>query len=622
MATSLEPGDSGHSIPARLARIADGQPNGLAVAGQRYTWSWSQLQQETARVAAALAAWPGGEDRPVALLFEHDAPLLAALLGALRAGRFFAVLDPGFPHPRNQAILANLGAAILVSDQGNVGQAARLANGRCQVILYEALPDAAACVPAPMAGGPERPLGIFQTTGSTGAPKGVLWRQERSLWRAEVDRADIPVRPGDRHALFTHLGFPAAASDTFGALLNGASLHLYDVRGLGTHGLAAWLRREAIDYMRMPVALFRHFLDGLGEGEPFPALRAIGLSGDALCRQDVVRARAALPADCRIVYRYSLSEAGMCARRVIAGHAVAEADPLTVGRPAPGRRIVVLDDRQMPVAPGDMGEIAVDADGLAAGYWSNGRCAALATFADPLAPDRGLYRTGDLGRLHVDGRLELAGRRDARVKVRGYRVETGAVEAALRGVAAVRAAAVTVCPDRGGESCLVAYVVTAGPGMDETGLRRQLGESLPRYMLPSHFVFLDALPLAANGKLDRATLPKPGEGQASTTGSGTLPRTPTEAALIQIWQEVLGCGSLDIHADFFALGGHSLAAARALAQINASFRLDLALALLYQTPTVAGFAAVVDEARAGAERAAGPDLEQLRRNTLRQLGWS
>lgn len=617
---TLPPLSAERSIPARIANIVAERPQDLALASATHAWSFARLQDEATHIARALLRDGTDHEVPIALMMRHDAPLIASILGTLLAGRCFAVLDPAFPVARNRAIVDNLGAQVLLADAANAADAATVAGPLRRMRIMESLPDSPAIALPGLDASPESWLGIFHTTGTTGEPKGVLWRQSLSLRRAMTDRDDVPLMPRDRFALLTALCFPAAVSDTFNALLNGASLHLYDMRTHGPTWLVDWLRQQGIDHLRAPVALFRFLQGSLAPGERLAELKSVGLSGDALNRQDVLTAWPVLPPECRIIHRYSMSEAGMVARDVFTRGSEITHDIVPPGFPAPGKRLRILEDDGSATPDGNFGEVCLDLDGCAAGYWRRGRLEALPSVPDPLAPGRRLYRSGDIGRIGPDGRLELSGRQDHRVKIRGYRVELPAVEVALRGLECVRDAAVAVAADTTGEKALAAFVV-ASEGVGTDDIRSELASVLPDHMLPSRFVLLERLPLAGNGKLDRKALCVP---HAPASHSLEAPRSAASDAatgVCRIFSALLGRPEIGIDDDFFALGGHSLLAARALARVEATFGCRIALASFYRAPTAAATAATIEAGGDETEKLPDEVVESVRRQALYELGW-
>jgi amino acid adenylation domain-containing protein len=588
--------DPDDSVPARVEAVVAAEPERDAVRSNGQTWTYAELNRAANQLAHALLGATEHAASPVALLLEHHAPAIAAILGVLKTGRSYVCLDPSFPRHRNASILADSGARQIVCDLPNLARAATLASDGHALLLLEDLPGG---LPSDNPGVPVRAgmdLGIFYTSGSTGAPKGVLWRHDICLHRMQVDRLVTPIDSGDRLTLLTPLAFPAATSNIFWALLSGACLCLYDVRKLGTAGFADWLRDQEISCLRSPVALFRHFLESIPAGLNLPRLRLVVLSGDALFAHDVERARERLPECAVIVNRYSTSEAGLvCVNRITRE---TEVDPgiVPLGRPVPGKRVRLLDADGSPLAADstEPGEIAIASAYLAAGYRGLPELTNARFLPDPENPGGRLYRSGDLGRLRADGSLEFLGRRDHRLKIRGYPVELAAVEAALNGIAGVEVAAVTTRPDASGENSLVAHVAPQpGRKMAAAQLRRSLAQILPEYMIPASVLVRAELPLTPSGKIDRQALSSSDTGTPAPRPTASLPRSDTEARIARIWREVLGLEQVGRDEDFFSLGGHSLLAARVIARLNDDLRLDLPLASFYLAPTVSGLAALI-----------------------------
>lgn len=607
----IAPGDS---VSARFQAIAAAYPDREAIRSRGQVWHYRDLNRAANRVAHALAR----ADARVALMFGHHAPVIAAILGVLKAGGCHVCLDPTFPRDRNAAILADSGARLILCDQAGLAAAAALAGRETRLLVYEDIPGGLPETDPDVAVRADMDLGIFYTSGSSGQPKGVLWRHDICLHRAAVDRLLSPVFPGDRLTLLTPLVFPAAISDLHWALLSGACLCLYDIRARGTAGLPDWLRAQAITCMRAPVALFRHFLELPTTDPALPALRRVVLSGDVLYDRDVARARRRLSDRVEIIHRYSMSEAGLvCLNRLTVtpgADAGAGAGAVPVGHAVPGKRVRLFDPdgAPLPANSGRVGEIGVASRYLAAGYPGRPELTRTRFVADPENPGSRLYLSGDLGRFRPDGGLELLGRGDRRTKIRGYRVELDAIEAALLALEGVDAAAVVTGPDASGENGLVAYVVAGRRHQPDAGdLRRRLAASLPDYMLPARFVFRDALPLTASGKIDRQALASPDEPAPMPTSPLSVagPRGAVEARIAGIWREVLRLERIDREADFFSLGGHSLLAARVVARLDEAFRLSLPLAAFYQAPTIAGLATMVERGMAPPPaRRSDPDL--------------
>ena len=606
------------TIPERFKRVVEECASDLAVKSGSHAWTYLQLDRAANCVAHAVMSATGTAPAPVALLFEHEAPVVAAMFGVLKAGKFYAALDGSFPLQRNRAVLDDLAAPVLLCDRANLQAASRLASDTCRLLVYEDLDDAFAADEPVVETSPDSLFGIFYTSGSTGEPKGLPWPHKLPLHRVLIDIADAGIARSDRQTLLTSFSFAAAASDMYLPLLNGASLHLYDVRANGAAGLGDWLRQEQITIIRSPIALFRQFVRALGERETFPSVRVIGLSGAAVFRDDIVRARPHFSASCRVIHRYTTSEGGMVARSLIDPETKLDGPLVPAGYPPPGKHVFILDENRRELPRETVGEIAVSSRYLAHGYWGQPEQTATRFIADATDPGKMLCLTGDQGRMRADGCLELLGRADARVKIRGYRVELAAVEGALRELPDVGEAAVVAEPDASGELSVVAYIVPARePAWDERALRRQLATTLPDYMLPSAFEVLCAMPLTPNGKIDRSRLAM-AERLKPVRSPAAASKNAIERALLAIWCDVLERKEIGVDDDFFDLGGHSLDAASVIARIHQTLRLSLLPRSIYDAPTVSALAAVI-VARV-TEGAGTGHRDQTIDETLRRLG--
>jgi acyl-coenzyme A synthetase/AMP-(fatty) acid ligase/acyl carrier protein len=275
--------------------------------------------------------------------------------------------------------------------------------------------------------------------------------------------------------------------------------------------------------------------------------------------------------------------------------AVERGSPITIGRPIANTRVYILDRARQPVPVGVTGEIAIGGDGVALGYLNRPDLTAERFVPDPFVPGALMYLTGDLARCLPDGCIEHLGRLDRQIKIRGFRVELGEIEATLAASPDVAAAVVVAREQAPGDRRLLAYVVPEGATPSPSELRRRLGATLPEHMVPSSFVALDALPLSANGKLDRNALPAPppADDHDARTSSAT-PRTAVEEQVAVIWSRILDVDGVGVHEDFFELGGHSLLAVRLLVEVERELGVDVPLASFFETCTVAGLATVIE----------------------------
>jgi amino acid adenylation domain-containing protein len=615
--TPFSLGETEQSIPARFEQQVRRYPGRIAVKTRSHELTYAALDQAANRVAHALLARRGPGAEPIALLLEHDAPLIVALLGVLKAGKFYVPLDPSYPRARTAAMLEDSEAGLIVTENSLLPRARELAETGLQLLNLDALEPDLSSESLCLAIGPDAFAYLLYTSGSTGRPKGVVENHRNVLHFTMVNVNAYGFGPEDRLPLFVSCCFSGSASAIYGAVLTGASLHPLDVRQEGHEALADWLIREEITIFHGG-SVFHHFVGDLGEERQFPRLRLIFYGGEPLSRRDVDLYKKHFSPDCVLLNMLGSSEMKCFRRYIIHKDTPITGSIVPVGYAVEDTEVLLLDEDGQPVADDAVGEIAVKTRYIAPAYWRRPDLTAAAFQPDPAGSDARIYRTGDLGRLLPDGCLLHLGRKDAQVKIRGHRVELGEIEAALQGLDAVREAAVVLREDRPGEQRLVAYLVpVSDPPLTATGLRSALAETLPDYMLPSAYVFQAALPRNANGKVDRQALPPPGRQRPHLETPFAAPRTPMEQTLGEIWAEVLGFDQVGVHDPFLELGGDSLQATQVLSRIRQAFSIPLPLRRLFQAPTVAELAMAI-----AGDLAGDLEEEQLARLLAEVEGWT
>ncbi len=586
------------SIPERFARVVAACPEGMAVKSGDRSLTYAQLGDATDRASSALRRRLGEKSEAVALLFSENVSTVVALMGVLKAGKYYNALNPDDPPERGTKILSSLGARLLITDQEFLAQARRMAPQGCRVVKLDELLE----TPAPTPALPSPPLdsssraAVYFTSGTTGEPKGIPRNHGMLLHRAWLDTQVFGVGPGDRLTMMRGFMFSGSAGDIFGCLLNGACLYIYNTRKLGISPLSGMLIREAITIFRPPIELLRYFLDSLEASAFFPSIRCIVMSGDVFYKKDLLRIGTHFPKDTTIIHQLAASETGILARLVIDAGTEIDGDIVPVGYPVPGKEILILDENGRKLAPGEAGEIAVgsrliDPEGGNLPDFMEERF-----IPDPGDPSRRVYLTGDLGRMRPDGLLEVVGRKDLQIKIRGYRVNPPVVVAKLMDIEGVRRAVVAGRADPSGEKRLVAYLVASPQANLSAGdLRSALAQHLPDYMLPSAFVFVDRIPVTSNEKIDYRSLPEPDWSHPGVQTEAVAPRDEIERRLAGIWQEVLSVEKVGIRDDFFALGGHSLTAASLCLRIEKDFGRKLYPALLVENNTVERLARILKQ---------------------------
>ncbi len=568
------------------ARRHPGRPAAADIHG---VWTWGDLDAASGRLAAQLLASGLGLAEPVAVWAHRAAPLAAALLGVLRAGGAFVILDPAHPPARLAGAVrrARPHAWVEIPGAGPVPAEVESALDGVPRLRVDGpgLPveAGAPCVTVH----PDAPAWIAFTSGSTGEPKGVVGSHRPLSHFLEWHERTFGLGEADRFSLLSGLAHDPLLRDVFTPLWVGGELRVPSPERMGEPGwLAGWFAREAITATHLTPAMAR--LLATGEAEPLTALRLVCSGGDALTGDDVARLRRTAPR-ARLVNFYGATETP----QAMGWKSLELAEPrISLGRGIDGVDLLVLGRSGRPAGIGEMGEISIRTPYLALGYLDDP-----AGTAERFAPAPGdtagvrLYRTGDLGRYEPDGDVVYAGRADRQVKIRGFRIEPAEIEAAIGGLEGVRDA-VVVAREEGGERALVAYVVPApgtAPGL-AARLRPLLASHLPDAMIPAVFIELPALPLTPNGKVDRRALPAP-RWQGAETGSA--PRNPVEEVLAGLWAELLRQDRVGIHDDFFDLGGHSLLATQLVSRVRTAFGVELSVRQLFDNPTLERLARVV-----------------------------
>ncbi|MFF2120243.1 amino acid adenylation domain-containing protein [Kitasatospora sp. NPDC058184] len=605
--------DTGRDVPATtvpelFAAQAARTPEAEALVAGAERLSYAQLNARANRIAHWLLARGVRPGDTVALMYERSADLVAALLGVLKTGAAYLPVDPEFPSARVAHILTEAAPALLLtSDAVATGAGAgALAERPSSATVVTDAPDTAAALalcpdtdPAPVAGAAD-PAYVLYTSGSTGAPKGVVVEHGAlSNFLADM-AARFPLTTGDRWLGVTTVGFDISVLELCLPLTSGATLVLADRDTARTPAaLAGLLRATGATVMQATPTLWR----ALADEQPgcLDGLRVL-VGGEAL-PPDLARTLAARAAE--VVNLYGPTETTIWSTAAgIAPGAAPERTP--IGTPIANTRVHVLDERLGLVPPGVVGELYIAGAGVARGYLGQPGLTAQRFVADPYGPaGTRMYRTGDLVRWNRDGLLEFAGRADQQVKIRGFRIEPGEIEVLLREQPGVAHAVAVVREDRQGDQRLVAYVVPDEPAdaphlAERRDLRDALRLRLPEYMVPSVVLTLPALPLTPNGKLDRRALPAPDRGAA-----GRGPATPQEAVLAGLFAEVLGVERVGVDDGFFDLGGHSLLATRLIDRVRDVLGVELPLRALFETSDVAGLARRLDADHDGSADAFG-----------------
>jgi len=590
--TEFEKAALERSVPERFEQIVARYPDRIAIKTATHALTYAELNRRANRVARAILARRGTTTETVALYIDERSVMVTAMLAALKAGKIYVPIDPSFPKPRVTFMLQDSNARLVVTDNDTVAVVDGLSKG-CDVLNVDALDPALPTDDVGVPAGPATLAYIIYTSGSTGQPKGVVQNHRNVLHRMMAATNMYHLSVEDRFALLYSCSFSASALPVFGALLNGAILCPFDVPKRGVAGLARWLRQEAVTAYFSGPTLFRSLVETLTGPDDIPDIRLLYLATESSTKRDVALYKKYFAPHCILIHMFSSGETGAVRQYFIDKDTEIEGSALPAGYEIPDKELLLLDENGRPVAVDEVGEIAVRSRYVSVGYWQRPDLTEAKFSSSPENPDERTYRTGDLGRMLPDGCLYHMGRKDFQVKARGFKVEVAEIETALKNLDGVKDAVVLPKQDVAGNTRLVAYVVPSGPPPTISGLRRTLAEQLPSYMVPSAFLLLDAMPLTPTGKVDRRTLPDPGNTRPALDTPFIAPRTPLESRLAPIWADVLGLAQVGVHDNFFDLGGHSLTAAAVVSRVVKELQLELPLASLLRAPTVAEMALVI-----------------------------
>jgi amino acid adenylation domain-containing protein len=595
--SSVEP-----SLVDCFERCASQHASKTAIASKDLSLTYEALNGIANRLAWSILATCPPEAGHVALLFDQGTMAMAAMLGALKAGKTYVPLDPSYPAARTTYILEDSESCLILTDHRNLALARQLAGSRCRVLNIEELGRGPSDAHPALTVAPDAIAYILYTSGSTGQPKGVMQTQRNLLHFIRSYTGNLGITAADRLTLFYSFSFSASLMDIYGSLLTGATVFPYNVKAEGVALLHEWLQEKQITVYHSVPTVLRHLMESLPAGCELPHLRVFVLGGEPVYQRDVELFRKHFGPRCVLVNHLAFTEASVSAQFFMRHDTEVNGLHAPAGFPASGVDILFVDEHGQEVPDGEVGELIVKSRFLSPGYWRKPELTQ-AVFASSVPGGPRLFRTGDIGRRTAQGLIEHLGRKDARLKIRGHSVEVIEIEMALLQLTTIREAAVVAQPGRLDEPQLVAYCVPrrgALPSVRE--LRKALGTSLPDYMIPARFVALAALPLTPTGKLDRRALSAHPSAKTGPDRPYAAPEHVLEALLARIWEEVLLTRPVGITDDFFELGGDSLQAADMFVCIQRKLGKAFPFSMLVENRTIARLALAIRRDSAATQR--------------------
>ncbi len=579
------------TLPDAFRRQAAGRPDAVALVTKNESVTYGQLRRRADQIAARLLALGVKPGDFVGVCLSRSPDMVAAVLAVTHVGGAYVPFDATYPADRLQFMADDSGAKVIVTQSA---LADRIPAGDRQFLVIDRPMAESEAVPAGLAT-PDHVAYVIYTSGSTGRPKGVVVRHKAAVNTVDWVNQTLNVGPADRLLFVTSLSFDLSVYDIFGVLGAGGSLYVTTETELrDPQRLAELLHGGAVTMWDSAPAALQQLVPFFHPAEGAATLRLVMLSGDWIPVTLPDQVRGTFP-NAKVVSLGGATEAAIWSN----WYPVEAVDPswasIPYGKPIRNSVYHILDEHLRPADVGTPGELHIGGLCLADGYLNRPELTAQRFIADPFRPNERLYKTGDLAKYWPDGTIEFLGRIDHQVKVRGYRVELGEIEAGLSQHAGVRDAVVKAFRGADGVVGLVAFVV-ARRKVDTHELGAHLRGRMPDYMVPATFVFLDALPLTPNGKVDRGALKPPSQAQPTRAAKPKEPpANDLEATIAEAFSEVLGAGAVGRDDNFFDLGGHSLKAAELVARVQQYLGFELKLAALLAAPTVRELAVMIQQ---------------------------
>jgi amino acid adenylation domain-containing protein len=568
-------------IAAQAART----PEAPAVSFEGATLTYRELNEQANRLAHYLRGKGVRAEELVGICVQRSLAMVVGLLGILKAGGAYVPLDASYPRERLRYMIDDAGVRVLLTEQRLAGE---FAESGIEVACVDTLATELIAENPLVAVSGQNLAYVIYTSGSTGVPKGVMI-QHSSLSNFATTMAQLyHISSNDRVLQFASISFDTSAEEIYPTLLRGACLVLRSEEMLSTpEGFLRQCEEQGVTVLDLPTAYWHELVASGASKDLGESIRLVIIGGEKAQRERVRQWQDEVVQGVRLVNTYGPTEATVVATESDVADWEAGRE-VGIGRPLSNVEVYVLDERLEPVGVGITGELYIGGAGVARGYLGRAEQTAERFVPHPHSRRGGerLYRTGDLARYREKGELEYVGRRDEQVKVRGYRVELGEIEAVLNAHEPVRESVVVLRESEEGVAQLVAYVVSEAE-VTVSELRRYVKECLPEYMVPGAFVKLSSLPLTANGKVDRRSLPAVDSERPVLDAEFVAPRNFIEEGLAAAWSRLLPVKQVGIHDNFFELGGHSILLTQLASRIRQDFQVELSLRALFTTPTIA-----------------------------------
>jgi len=586
------------SIGEHVNVIAAQYADRIAIHTNAKSISYGDFNAKVNQIAHAILGKTEGRAERVALLFHQGADAIAAMFAVLKAGSAFVHLDASNPAGKLQEICTSCSPVMILTDAEHLAQAGEIGDESLDVFDITNLPaNLSEENPEHVVDADEMAY-IFYTSGSTGNPKGVCQTQRNLFHFIRVYSESLGVTAEDRLSLLYSLGFSASNMDVFSALLTGAALYPYDIKKYGTADLAGWIDREAITILHAVPTVYRHLCNSLDDEEVLSSIRGIDLGGEAVQRRDVEYFRKHFQPQCTLINHLAATEVSVIAQyKIDPKHEYSE-DMLPVGYAADGVALRVVDTDGKQLEDGETGEIQVCSAYVSPGYWQMPELNEKVFCNDGSVPGGRMYLSGDLGYIGQDGKFYFLERKDYRVKIRGFSVDTSEVETAIRqcfpSLKDVSVVARQISESSPTE--LAAFLVSGkGEVTHLQKLREALSDVIATYMIPAEFIMMDKLPENASGKIDRKALAALNLREQKEEENYQAPETKAEVKLAALIAKILKLKQVGRNDDFFLLGGDSLRATLLHTEVESAFSTRIPLHILFKATRVIEMAVNIEQ---------------------------
>lgn len=584
------------SIPACFEQRVRQNKQRIAVKVAEQQICYHALNQLSNRISHRVYRTLDHHNQPVALLMDQGIYLVASILAVLKAGKTYVPIDPSDPAERIAPILKIAEIKLVLTDPANLTTAIGATRRNQQIINIDEIAPKEPKSDLQLELSPDSPACIFFTSGSTGQPKGVVDSHRNVIHNIMRYTNNLQITKEDHITLIQGCSFSGSLSNLFGALLNGATLYPFDLRRNGTERLVKLIARQGITIFHSVPSVFERLA---AHAKEFTKLRIIRLEGDECNTKHVALYQKYFAKSCMLANGLGATETGLIRQYQLHTDTIIQGNLVPIGFATEDMESIIIDEDANELPANQVGEIAVKSAYLALGYWHDPQLTRTAFKALP-GTDKRLYRTGDIGRIRNDGNMEYLGRKDQQITIEGIRIDRQGVEKALRDLPQIVQAALHAEVDPNGRQRLIAYLVWQStelpitPAYDITQLRKSLVTLFPSYMLPVRLVTLKCLPMDANGKIDRKSLPQQPE---AAKLDFVAPQSTEEHLIAALWVEILGLPRVGLYDNFFELGGSSLDAVNLLILLERKTGIKLSDGSLLQAQTVQQMATLLGQKR-------------------------